>query len=204
MKKDLVILVADLTMQAALEALMPRIISAESLKDFSFDCFRHIARDSGIVNQSHDFLRGFVNNYSYAIVICDYEGCGKEKKEADEIEKEVEKRLSDNGWADRSACMVLRPELEIWLWVASAHLEDVLDWKDSVGVYHWLEQNGYLVPGERKPARPKEAFEKMLRMKKIPRSAALYSKLARKAGYKNCTDVSLGKMLEKIREWFPK
>ena len=203
MKKDLIILVADLTMQAIVEALIPRIISAESLKEFSFDCFRHVARDSGIVNQSHDFLRGFVSNYSYAMVICDYEGCGKEKKEADEIEKEVEKRLSHNGWAGRNTCIVLRPELEIWLWVSATHLEDLLDWKDQVDIYSWLEQNGYLASGERKPDRPKEAFEKMLRMKKIPRSASLYSTLAKKAGYKKCTDDSLGKMVEKIRRWFP-
>ena len=76
----------------------------------------HPRRDSGCYNESHEFLRPFVRLYRFALVVFNREGSGREMMNRVEIERVVENRLSLSGWDERSATVVLDPELEIWVW----------------------------------------------------------------------------------------
>ncbi|MCW8138594.1 MAG: hypothetical protein KIT58_06795 [Planctomycetota bacterium] len=68
---------------------------------------------------------------------------------------------------------------------------------------HLLE-NGFTSSAEEKPARPKEAFESVLRATNTVRSAAIYKKLAAKASLRprGCGSPSYGRFLELLHRWF--
>jgi hypothetical protein len=65
-------------------------------------------------------------------VLFDYYGCGAEHEMApEEIEDEVEEKLSRSGWEDRARCVVIDPELEVWVWSDSPEVDRCLGWKSE-------------------------------------------------------------------------
>lgn len=100
--KDLIVLVPDADMEYAIQALLPRH-QALDIRPVTFDIRRHMQRDAGCRSDCHNFLRLFLNDYQYALVLFDHEGCGREQMTRLELETDVEGRLKANGWGDRCA-----------------------------------------------------------------------------------------------------
>jgi hypothetical protein len=201
--KDLLVLCADQDAEFALRSLITRIPYAESLSPISFDTIRHPQRDSGVANNAVEFVRPYIQDYRFLLVIFDHEGCGQECKGRSMLETDMERSFNVNGWRDRNACVLFEPELESWLWVNSVHLHNITDWDHEHDIYTWIRNKGFeFHPDFNKPIRPKEAFEAALRNKCIPRSSSLYSKLVQNAGYSQCVDPSFDKFLRTIKSWF--
>ncbi len=156
------------------------------------------------MRQSHTFLQSFIGQYRYALVLLDHEGCGREETDRLELETELEGRLAEAGWRGRAAAVVIAPELEIWVWSDSPHVDRVLGWREEGRpLRDWLVQRGYLMPGQVKPSRPKEAVEEILRTVRLPRSSSLYNQLARTVSLEKCVDPAFAKLRRCLSEWFP-
>jgi hypothetical protein len=100
--------------------------------------------------------------------------------------------VADKNMEERAEVVVIDPELEIWVWSASPHVEDVLGWRGSTPpLRSWLRNQGLWGDDRPKPQDPKRAMEGALYEKRIPRSSSLYRQLAEKVGLTTCRDASL-------------
>lgn len=201
--QDIIILTADKNAQALIQVLVSRIQQIEKLNPFTFEVIVHPKHDPGIVINCTDYLRIFLKTHTYCIVLFDYEGCGRENLEKTDLENNIEKQLSDNGWKNRNSCIVIVPELERWMWVNETRIQELIDWEDTINIYDWLKNRNYTINGM-KPEQPKQAFEILLRKQGIARSSSLYSRLASCASYKNCIDISFLKLKKTLCTWFCK
>lgn len=200
-RKDLVVLVPDKNMEASLRGLLSRC-AALGLRDVTFDLFVHPERDPGCLLKSHQFLRSFTGQYDHALVLLDREGSGQAERGRVDLEAEMETRLTESGWEGRAAAVVIDPELEVWVWSDSPHVGPGLGLeKDSNA---WLQDAGFLQPGQIKPVRPKEAVERALRMARRPRSSAIYLNLARRVSTSRCSDPAFLKLKSTLGAWFPR
>jgi hypothetical protein len=159
--------------------------------------------DSEVFLRCQGYLRPFLSLASYAVVVFDREGCGSAGSRA-QIETDVEKRLAQSGWQGRSAAVVIDPELEAWVWSDSPHVDAALGWPQrGLQLRAWLAERGFLEPGQRKPARPKEAMDTALRDSKKKSSSALYVELATRVSFERCTDPAFLKLRSTLQSWFP-
>ncbi len=205
-RKDLVVLVADSTMGFTVLGLFqqPRRLGIRPVTVSRDDVPVHPAQDTGCFRRCDDFLRAFSNAYEHAIVMLDREGCGKGQLSREELEQDIENRLSMTGWDDRAMAIVFEPELEIWVWSDSPQVDEVLGWKGKdVGLRQWLREKGLLKPADVKPDRPKEALQAALREMSIPFSSSVHFNLAKSVGFSRCTDPAFLKFRRKLKEWFP-
>ncbi|MCZ6816621.1 MAG: hypothetical protein O7F76_07950 [Planctomycetota bacterium] len=207
-KKDLVALVADKNMESALAGLLGRHL-AFGTREIRWEIYVHPERDPGCLRKSHTFLRSQSSNFEHALVMFDREGSGREARQATELEAEVERALSTNGWDDRAAALVLDPELEVWVWSDSPEVDQVLGWAGrEPDLRAWLHDNDEVWPKTSsnrrtgKPERPKEAMEQALKLVNRPRSSAYYSTLARTISVERCTDRTFLKTRDCLRRWF--
>jgi hypothetical protein len=198
--RDLVVLIADKNIEGALRGLLSRPRSL-GLREISCDLYVHPERDPGCLLRGHHFLKPFAHKYAHALVIFDREGSGREAERAF-LESEVEDRLSSSGWDDRAAAVVIDPELEVWVWNESPHVESALGWSGDMSLKDWLTQKGWLREGETKPAQPKTAVEEALRLARRPRSSALYQELARRVSTDRCIDAAFLKLRRTLAGWF--
>ena len=201
--KDLIALVADKNMESILRGLLTRTESL-GIRILNYDVFTHIERDPGCLRKSHDFLRTHHRNYRHALVMFDRVGCGSENKSREELEQLVEDRLSQSGWEDRGAVIVIDPELENWVWTNSPHVQTALGWEGRIpNLREWLISEGFLqTPAAPKPSHPKEAVEKATRIAKKPRSSSIYLQLAKSVTLAGCTDQAFLKFRQTISKWF--
>ncbi len=202
-KKNLVILVADKSMQVSLNAIIERWDNLD-IHSISSDTFVHPHHDPGCFNKSHEFLRPFIRQYDYALVMFDRDGSGKEELTREEIEQIVEENLSKSGWKQHSAAIVLDPELEIWIWSDSPHVDHVLGWEgQQPDLRSWLRDRDYLEPDRIKPDRPKEAMQTAIRHVNKSFSSSLHKQIAEKISYQKCNDPAFLKLCAVLRTWFP-
>lgn len=201
-QKDLVVLVADKNIEYALTGLLSRNQSLE-IRSLTYDIYVHPQKDPGCFSKSDTFLRISIKSHAQALVIFDREGCGRmESREA--LEEDVERRLSQSGWPDRAAAIVIDPELENWVWSDSPQVDAVLGWESNLpDLRTWLRQQMLLTAEQYKPSRPKEAMEQVLREVRKPRSSALYFELAQCVSFKRCSDPAFLKLKSVLRDWFP-
>lgn len=171
------------------------------IRPISFDPpYVHNKRDPGIYRLSHEFLRPLQRTATYALVVFDRDGCGSTQTRED-LERQVETRLAQNGWLHRSAVIVIDPELENWVWNDSPHVAAALGWQHDQ-LHRWLTEGGYCQAGALKPSNPKECVEEALRLKGIPRSSAIYFNIARQVSFDRCTDPAFIKLRETFAAWF--
>lgn len=202
-RDDLVVLVADKNMEFAVKGLLmrPRALGIRAL---NAKILVHPHHDSGCRTRSQELLRPFINRCAYGIVMFDREGCGEDEKTREELESNVERTLTRNGWTDRAVAIVISPELETWVWSDSPVIDEVCGWKEtSMSVRKWLDGMGRWADGTPKPDRPKESFEAVLHQTGEPRSSALYHQLARQVDFTRCTDPAFLKLRECLQKWFP-
>ncbi|MFQ3580091.1 MAG: hypothetical protein SNJ71_08135 [Bacteroidales bacterium] len=200
--KDLIILTADKNTKFLLQGLLPRLPQVLGIKRIEYDIEVHPERDPGCRISSHEFLRPFVHDYHYSIVIFDYEGCGRQNEMPCTIENEIKNKLNDNGWDLRNNVFIINPEIENWVWIKSPHLSSAINFGSIDELYKWLSENNLISENQTKPLRPKEVFEKALRKSKTPRSSSIYEKIAKQASFKNCTDNEFNKFINQMYEWF--
>jgi hypothetical protein len=200
--KDLLVLVPDKNTEAALNGLFSRP-QAMGLRSISTDIFRHPQKDPGCHFNGIGFISTFINDYRYGLLVFDFEGSGAENQDADEVEGTLEKKLYDCGWADRAAVIIIRPELESWVWSNSPHVVDELGWTGrKPSLQNWLKEKNFLEENNIKPKRPKEAMEAALREARKARSSSIYRELATKVSFNRCTDVSFVKLKNTLKKWF--
>ena len=202
--KDLIVSVADIDQEKVVEALLPRIPRVSGTRFFTWDIVRNMLKDSGSCNLSHEFLRPYINQFNYCLVLFDYEGSGVEhEKTRAEAEIGGERLLSRNGWDGRNAAIVIEPELENWMWIDSHHLQNAIAWKRPESLYQWARSTGRLAEGSHKPARPKESFEEAIKISFIPRSSSIYKNIASRVSYRHCEDLAFRKLISTLEIWFP-
>jgi hypothetical protein len=161
--RDLVVLVADSHQKAAVTGILSRA-KAMGIRSVEADIRVHILRDPGCLREAHEFLRSFSRKYLHALVLFDREGCGQDDRPREVLEDQVQQHLSRSGWEDRSAVVVIEPELEAWVWSESPEVDAALGWEGrSPKLRDWLAQGGFLPAGQVKPLRPKEAMVAALR-----------------------------------------
>jgi hypothetical protein len=201
---DLIVSVADSYQEQVMNALLPRVPRVSGTRPFSFQVIRNIENDSGSYTASHEFLRDYINQYSFALVLMDFEGTGVEHiKTRNEIETDVEHLLNINGWQDRNCVAVIEPEIENWIWVDSPHMQRAMGWDKAESLYNWARQNGKIQVDRTKPNRPKETFQEALRIIQTPTSSSIYKDIADHVTYRRCTDEAFIKVIDHLKAWFP-
>ena len=203
-RKPLLVLVADLDIENAVLGLLSRHQSLGIRELKNFDILRHPNRDGGCRAGADAFLAPFSRLYDQVMVLFDHEGCGEETRAREEIEADLEKRLSATGWKDRNAVVCINPELEAWVWSTSAQVATKLGWnKQPTKLRDWLVNKGFIACNAIKPEQPKEALEAVLREVGRSRSASIYKELAESVGLNKCTDPAFGKFKSVLQTWFP-
>lgn len=201
--RDLIVLVPGGNDLETVKGLLSRP-EALGIREVAFEVVPHAKHDPGCFLQSPDFLRSYAGRYRHALVLFDREGSGREEKSREALEEDLERRLSAAGWENRAAAVVMDPELEVWIWSDSPHVDEVLGWKyRRPTLRSWLVEAGFLTEGELKPERPKEAVEKALRLARKPRSSARYRQLAERVSFHRCEDPAFQKLKEVLQGWFP-
>lgn len=201
--KDLVILVPDKDIQAALTGILNRHQSLNITPvQFSFSIDTG-GRDPGCRRYAYEALRPFANRYRFALVVFDREGSSDEQTPREQIEVDVESQLSINGWGERCACICIAPEVENWLWSQSPQLCAPLGWLNSLdSLYDFVREMGYLPERSLKPTRPKEARQKVLRRTRTARSSAIFQSVAQNVSLRHCADPAFLKLKTVLYHWF--
>ncbi len=200
---DLVVLSADKNMKFAIEGLLCRP-EALGIRPVEATFYIHPEKDPGCLLKADTFLRPFIKRFACAIVIFDREGCGKTQKTREELESEVTTSLRRSGWADRAESIAIDPELENWVFSDSVEVDMALGWAGrNPSLRAWLEGQNFLMVGQTKPPRPKEAMQAALRHVRMPRSSSIYAQLAARVGLGRCTDRAFQKLKHKLQSWFP-
>jgi hypothetical protein len=161
--------------------------------------------DGGCRSGGVAFLRNFARQFNHGLLLFDHEGSGAEKELPQQLEKRVEEELSQNGWQDkRAGVVVIEPELERWIWSNSKKVDRVCGWEGQhPPLRKWLTDEGYQFDEDQKPLRPKEAFRWALRHVRKPPSAALFLQMAQTVPLSRCQDRSFERLLTFLRRWFP-
>lgn len=202
-RNDLVVLVADKNMEFAVKGLLSRPASLRT-RSISFAVFQHPWRDAGCRTSGVNFLRPFVNQYEHALLMLDKEGCGREVLLREDLERSIESELSSSGWRDRACAIVIEPELENWVWSVSPHVDIVLGWQGKQPELRtWLANKNFLLAGQIKPDRPKEAMVAALREAGRARSSSLFNQIACKVSFDRCDDPAFVKFKATLAGWFP-
>jgi hypothetical protein len=131
MQRDIIFLVADRNMAAAVRGMLGRPKSL-GIRPVQAVIRTHPEHDPGCYLNAYDFLRAFRNRYAHAMVIFDREGCGNDSLLREGLESEVEGTLARTGWADRARAVVIDPELESWVWSDSPEVDIALGWAGHV------------------------------------------------------------------------
>ena len=200
--KDLVILVADKGMQFAMRGALARP-EALGIRTVTHDFRTHPGRDGGARTSGVDVLALERRRFDHALLVFDLEGCGAEQGQgAEDLERLLDRRLAAL-WGAQAKCIVIDPEVDIWLWGADSVLRDVLRWPLAAGnVRDWLGQRGFVFDAHGKPDRPKDAIEALVRFCQLPRSSVLYEKITARIGLQRCRDRAFGRLRTALQSWF--
>jgi hypothetical protein len=200
--KDFLALVADKDMAATIEGLLSRHKSL-CIREISFDIRRHPERDSGCRFGGVEFLRTLSQDYRHCLLLFDREGCGDEGRSSTEIEAILEDDLRKAGLAGKSAAIAIDPELDIWVWSDSPHVDQELGWAGRTpDLRTWLESKAHIKKGQVKPPRPKEALEDALREARKPRTSSIYQALAQSVSLSRCSDRAFNRLRLTLQGWF--
>ncbi|MGC8784315.1 MAG: methylation-associated defense system protein MAD4 [Armatimonadota bacterium] len=197
--RDLVLLVADKDMEMTIHGLLSRPF-ALGIRTVEYDVFTHPRHDPGVRMEAADFLRAYQSEYGHAVVLFDRIGCGAEDLSAEDLENVVRDSIQKTGWYQRCEVVVIDPELEVWVFAQSPHVYQVLAGGDEE--YFRISLSKYPAAANGKPERPKELMEQILRGKNIPRSSALYLKLAERVSLSRCSDRAFLRFRETLQRWF--
>ncbi len=201
---DLIVLAADAPIEATIKGILSRPQKL-AIRPPSCLFFTHPWRDSGCLHNAHVFLQAQAHRAAHALVLFDREGCGRESLSREQLELLVERNLAETGWRDRSAVIVLDPELEVWVWSDSPEVDTCLGWNRlSRSLRVEVQGQGYWSAGEPKPTRPKDALRWALREADKKPSAAIFEDLAKRVSFRRCADAAFHKLCTVLCNWFGK
>ena len=203
MKVDLLCLVADKNMAAAISGLLSR---PESLGTRAIKCRveTHPRRDPGCFHEGAEFLRGRHSEAEHAIVVLDHAWAGVPADSGHELEALLEGQLARAGIEGWARAIVIEPELEAWVFSGSIHVSEALGWKDrDPSLREALTSQSLWPDDHHKPPDPKVAIEWALRQVRVARSSSIYGELASKVSTTNCTDRAFVRFRQILQEWFP-
>ena len=84
------------------------------------------------------------------------------------------------------------------------HVETALGWaRGRARLEEWLVEEGYLIQGQQKPYRPKDAVLNAWRLSRTQRSSSNYGSLAGRVDFHHCADPAFLKLREVLKNWFP-
>jgi hypothetical protein len=107
-------------------------------------------------------------------------------------------------WNGRAKAIVIEPELDVWVWGADNAVAEAVNWPAGRSIRDWLRNHGFAVEANGKPQRPKEALEATLRVPDLPRSSALYQRIAEKISLRRCADQAFIRLRSQLVTWFPR
>ena len=205
-QRDLIVLVADADMEYATKSLLGR---SESLgvAQIDFEVFRHHDRDPGCRTDAVNYLRQYIREFRYSLVLFDHHGCGDERRR-DEIQRDVEAHLHRNGWKHGAKAIVIEPELEAWLWGDLQTASQCLGWGDNYRkLRDWLALQDLWSRGALKPRKPKEAMRMAMKNasphNRLRHSPRIFQKVAKLAAFEVCQDPAFNEFKETLQSWFP-
>ena len=201
---DLVCLVADKNMEAAVSTLLRRH-QALGIRPITSKVPVHPEKDSGCCTNPAKVLNIYRAITQHAMVILDHAWKGVPARSSSELESFVEKKLQRSGMKDWAVPVVIYPELEAWVFSDSPHVAAVLGWaRRSPDLRSALEQSGLWDSGDLKPRDPKAALEWALEAAGMdPISSSYFRELAEKVSVKRCQDRSFLRFKELLQNWFP-
>lgn len=210
--RDCFFLVADKDMQYALKGLFERQGFHLSIGchpfafDLTIDSRKAAYHDPDIHKNAARYTRPIQATHRHLVVMVDNDFDGSPGKVA--IRDKISDDLIRSGWQeDAFAVIVIDPELEIWLWQESPHLDAALEFDparfDAMSLRAWLAGRQLWLPGEEKPREPKKAFIETLRRTSRPLSSTIFEKVARNVSLRHCTDPAFNTLCHSLRRWFP-
>lgn len=173
------------------------------IRQVRFAIARHRHRDPGCRTDASRRLRPHLNEYRYAMVVFDQDGCGRDDATRVDIQFDVERDLARNGWENRSKAIVIKPELENWVWNTSNHVPGVLGWNSYRELRDWLNEKGRWPDETAKPPDPKEAMRAALAKAGRRVSAAMFGRLADTVSLQGCECPAFGELADTLQTWFP-
>ncbi len=197
--KDLLLLVADKSMQFSLQGGLDRPQSL-GIRPITFDFRQHPGRDGGARTSGARILALERQRFSHALLVLDHEGNGSGMT-PEELEQRLDEELAAT-WSGNAKAIVIAPELDVWMWGSDNLLSEILKWREVEPMRSWLSSRGFIFDVNRKPLRPKEALEALLLICKRPRSAALYQEIARRISLIRCTDPAFLRLHAQLKKWF--
>ena len=201
MSAPLVVLTADVDIEAAVRTLIEKRTRALQVSQIEATFIRHPNKDPGCYHDAIPFLRGYARAGGNALVVFDeaWEGA---PSPAPDMELSVEKLLAAD-WRERARCVIIAPEIESWVFSDSPQVAAVLGWADrNPGLREWLRANS-LWDTTPKPPDPKTAFERALKEVKRRPTAQFFLQLAEKVSVERCTDRALVRLRDTLRAWYP-
>ncbi len=206
MTRELVVLVADGTMRAVFAAFFERefhhsLACAPFDFDPRLDLFHNpLERDGGVHRRCHEILRPYLNTHRRALVVLDQQFGGERPAEA--VRGEIERLLTANGWANRAACSVIDPELEVLLWQDNPNVERALR-HTGPSLRRQLADDGRWPEGHAKPTDPKRVIQTIIRANRAGPPMVVYSEIARSVTTSRCADPAFHCVRDALRAWFP-
>jgi len=190
-------------MEAAISALLDRPQSI-GMRPVTHRIQTHPERDPGCYHRGPEFLRPFRSQAHHALIILDYAWDGNPAATGLDVEKNLEKRLSQAGMRGWAKALVIAPELEAWVFAQSPHVPRILGMEGTTAnLREKLEDRGLWSRGDAKPQDPKAAMEWILKRTRQPRSSSIYRKLATKVSTASCTDQAFVRLKSHLQKWFP-
>jgi hypothetical protein len=201
---DLVAVVADADAEQTIQVLLEERKESLGIRPIRYRILRHVRRDPGCRRQAAELLHPVRRSSRRALIVFDHEGSGGEVIGREDLQREVQGTVAAAGWEDNVGVVVISPELEAWIWSQSAWVERILGWSERPErLRGWLQARGLWDEGHAKPRRPKEAFERAIRVAGVRRSSALFRELALRVGLNHCVDPAFENLRETLRAWFP-
>lgn len=199
---DLLLVVPDRDTEQTFEGLLPRHQSL-GIRAISHRTLVHPHKDPGCYGTAHELASGFAKECSYALVVFDAAWDGAPTSDRFALAQPVENKLR-TAWGDRCRCIVISPELEVWVWSPSPRVEDAMGWRDrDPKLRAWLQQQNLWPAEAAKPPDPERAFREAMRKVHLPPSSSIFRQLAASVGLKHCEDAAFQEILGILRGWFP-
>jgi len=213
-QRDCLFLVADSAMGNVVDGFLSKghFEGRIGCRQFEFDFDKDVLEapklgmgaDGGIYKHCHRMLQenGYMESHRRLVVLCDQQ-FGSEVPAA-EVRTEILDRIQKNGWGDDKAdVVVIDPELEIWIWQDSPHVQKAIGFNGPGSLRELLREDGSWPDGRIKPSEPKELFRQLCHRYKTPFSSALYRDVAENVSALGCSDPAFKQLLHTLCRWFP-
>jgi hypothetical protein len=198
--KDLILLVADKSMERTLQGGLERPHSL-GICPISYDFRQHPGRDGGTRTSGAQILALETRRFAHAMMVLDHEGSGAQQEPLG-LEANLDSQLA-TSWGENAKAIVIAPELDVWMWGSDNKLAELLHWPLSESIRDWLARQGFEFHPNGKPLRPKEALEAIFPVCRLPRSSAIYQKIAMNISLNRCEDPAFHRLRAQLQLWFP-